>query len=133
MPIYDIFETEKEQAAPQIQPKSGLFSSVAARLFFFALLIGDLLWGCFSLAKIVIFATVNVLTLRKIGFIDRISKKSWLNLKRSSVCGISLIIAIFSPPLGLMIACTYFLMYDKMGIQEVVPGSLQDQFQEFMR
>jgi membrane protease YdiL (CAAX protease family) len=133
MPIYDIFETEKEQAPPQIRPKSGLFSSVAARLFFFVLFIANLLWGFFSLAKLLGFGLFDILFLRKIGWVDRICKKSWLNLKRSAVCGLSLLIALFSPSLGLMIACTYFLMYDKMGIQEVVPGSLQDQFQEFMR
>jgi len=32
-----------------------------------------------------------------------------------------------------MIACTYFMMYDKKGIQEVVPRSLQEQFQEFLK
>jgi hypothetical protein len=32
-----------------------------------------------------------------------------------------------------MIACTYFVMYDKEGIEEVVPASLQEQFKEFFQ
>jgi len=57
----------------------------------------------------------------------------WLNLKRAGICGVALVIALFSPSLGIMIACTYFLMYDKAGIQEVVPTSLQDQFKDFLK
>jgi len=29
-----------------------------------------------------------------------------------------------------MVACTYFLMYDKKGIDEVVPGPIRAQFKE---
>ena len=42
------------------------------------------------------------------------------------ILGFSLIVAIVSPALGTMFACTYFLMYDKKGIDEVVPSILQD-------
>ena len=40
-------------------------------------------------------------------------------------------VAIFSPSLGIMFSCTYFLMYDKAGIDEIVPSALQDQFKGF--
>ena len=52
-------------------------------------------------------------------------------MRRALVCGLSLLIAICSPAFGIMVACTYFLMYDKEGIEEVVPASLQDQFTSF--
>ena len=60
-------------------------------------------------------------------------KKQWIALRRAAVCGVALTVTLFSPALGIMIACTYFLMYDKTGIQEVVPTSLQQQFEEFLK
>jgi hypothetical protein len=54
--------------------------------------------------------------------------RSFLNLKRAIVSAIALLIAIFSPALGIMFSCMYFLMYDKNGVDEVVPASLRDQF-----
>ncbi|MBI3236532.1 MAG: hypothetical protein HYZ48_02320 [Chlamydiales bacterium] len=61
------------------------------------------------------------------------NQRMWLTVKRSLVCGLSLFITLFSPAFGIMIACTYFLMYDKTGIEEVVPASLQSQFKEFFK
>lgn len=137
MPIYDIFETkngEKEGAeAAATSFKDRFFSSLTARLLFFVLLIGDMLWGVYSFAMVVTTGLLDFLTAGKGAFLHRLYKKSWLGLKRSGVCGISLFIALFNPAFGIMIACTYFLMYDKSGIQEVVPKSLQDQFQEFLK
>lgn len=138
MPIYDIFETkEPEQLAspsePFNHPKDRFFSSLTARLLFFVLLLGDIAWGAYSLGKLLIFGPLHLLTFSRMPFLGRICGKSWTGLKRSGICGLSLLIALFSPALGIMIACTYFLMYDKMGIQEVVPRSLQDQFQEFLK
>jgi hypothetical protein len=133
MPIYDIFETEKEQAQPENRSRGSLFSSLAARLLFFVLLLGDIAWALYSLAMCLIFGPLNLLTFGKIAMLGRMQAKHWINLKRSGICGLSLVIALFSPALGIMIACTYFLMYDKNGIQEVVPRSLQDQFQDFLK
>jgi hypothetical protein len=59
--------------------------------------------------------------------------KACVSVRRAFVCGLSLIVALFSPAFGIMVACTYFLMYDKAGIEEVVPRSLQEQFKEFFR
>ena len=56
--------------------------------------------------------------------------KSWISLKRSFICGIALVLALLSPALGIMIACTYFLMYDKSGVEEVVPSALREQFKD---
>jgi hypothetical protein len=58
---------------------------------------------------------------------------SWLSLKRALVCGLSLFISLFSTGLGVMIACTYFVMYDKEGIEKCVPSSLQNHFQDFFK
>jgi len=143
MPIYDIFETKEAEtmsspeAAPEAEVltsrKDRFFSSLTARVLFFLLMIGDLGWCIYALAMVVLMAPLNLLTFGKVEFIRRLLRKNWIALKRAGVCGISLLIALFSPALGIMIACTYFLMYDKTGIQEVVPKSLQDQFQEFLK
>jgi hypothetical protein len=133
MPIYDIFDVEKskEEAPTPLPPLSlkrdRFFSSLAARLFFFILLVGDLFWLALSLLLFSINGIFSLLTFsRYVPF-----KRAYLSLKRATVCALSLMIALFSPAFGIMIACTYFLMYDKKGIEEVVPASLQDQFKEF--
>jgi hypothetical protein len=140
MPIYDIFATkEAEQTAevPELEAltsrKDRFFSSLTARVLFFLLLLGDVAWGFYAFLMVLTLAPLNLLTAGKIGFVQRLLAKNWIALKRAGVCGVSLFIALFSPALGIMIACTYFLMYDKNGIQEVVPKSLQDQFQEFLK
>lgn len=140
MPIYDIFETKEEestQALPEAEVlasgKDRFFSSLTARVLFFLLFIGDICWGIYSFCMLLMMGPLNLLTGKKIGFLNRFMQKRWISLKRSGICGVSLFISLFSPALGIMIACTYFMMYDKQGIQEVVPRSLQDQFQEFLR
>jgi hypothetical protein len=134
MPIYDIFETKESEAAQEEvlkTRKDRFFSSLTARILFFLLFLGDIGWALYSLALLMIVVPFNLLTFGRVG--HRLCKKRWIALKRSGICGVSLFIALFSPALGIMIACTYFLMYDKVGIQEVVPRSLQDQFQEFLK
>jgi hypothetical protein len=139
MAIFDIKEVKEEEVIEPMQPsvisdmpKDRFFSSMTARILFFLLLMGDLIWLTWSLAKMTIFVPLALITMGKVSFIKEQTKKGWLSLKRSGVCALSLIIALFSPALGIMVACTYFLMYDKSGIQDVVPRSLQDQFQEFI-
>ena len=125
MAIYDIFERGEEEAesVEQASGKDRLFSGLAARVLFFVLLLGDLAWSFWSVLMLILFLPFN----------KNRARKHWIALKRSGVCGISLLIALFSPAFGIMIACTYFMMYDKTGIQEVVPQSLHDQFQEFVK
>ena len=137
MPIYDIFATKESEQAAETQStvlssgKDRFFSSLTARTLFFLLLLGDLCWGAYSLLLILMAGPFHLLTGRKL--FNSLLRKKWISLKRSGICGVSLFIALFSPALGIMIACTYFMMYDKQGIQEVVPRSLQDQFQEFLK
>ena|SRR6185369_8802125 len=126
MPIYEMFAS-KEESPPPEKPRDRFFSSLTARMLFFVLLVADIGWFAWTLTKGVICLVFCFLPRGRSGL-----KNAKLSLKRASVCLISLVVALFSPPLGIMVACTYFLMYDKSGIREVVPRSLQDQFQEFI-
>ena len=111
--------------------KDRFFSSLAARLFFLLLFVVDILWGVYVILLSCLSLLLNAVTLGKVALFRRFLSKSFLSLKRFLVCGLSLFVALISPALGIMFACTYFLMYDKEGIEEVVPSSLQAQFKEF--
>ncbi|MCB1107241.1 MAG: hypothetical protein KDK76_04010 [Chlamydiia bacterium] len=151
MAIYDIFEHVERQKEmgekidlsthisdltlnDQVKPpdeKGSLFATIAASLFFFMLLITCVGWGILTLIFLVSAAPTHFLTFFKIYKLKTFISRRYLNLKRSAICFIALLVALFSPALGTMIACSYFLMYDKKGIKEVVPSILQDQFNEF--
>ena len=140
MPIYDIFDSkdippaaEAVSGEPQVSKKDRFFSSLTARLLFFVLLLADLVWFGYTVFLFVALFVGSFLTFFQVPAFQKILHKKWIALKRSSVCAIALLVSLFSPALGIMVACTYFLMYDKTGIQEVVPSSLQDQFQEFIK
>jgi len=135
--IYDIknysqTEQEEKQAAPEKASfKDKLFSTIAARLFFLLLLAADVFWGALSIAMLTIHLTFTLISGFKCSFFKKRLKKAALSLRRALVCFIALIVAIFSPALGIMFACSYFLMFDKNGIEEVVPASLREQFRGF--
>ena len=152
MPIYDIFdylpeqdELEKGRSAsvdsfPSLlseqrysgkEEKKDLFATIIARLFFFILFVVDVIWGIYTIGLFIISLSLNLLTGFKVYQLKRFFLRRYLNLKRVAIGGIALIVALFSPALGIMIACSYFLMYDKQGVQEIVPTFLQDQFEEF--
>jgi hypothetical protein len=154
MPIYDLSGIQKKQrldaedetvfAKPKQESmqfqgisqdgkRKGGLSSTIARLFFFALLILDVSWGCYSLLMLILSSLGAMLSFGRISFFLKLQSKSLLSIKRSFVCALSLMTAIFSPAFGIMIACTYFLMYDKSGIEEIVPESLQGQFRDFFQ
>lgn len=123
---------EPEQAEEMPGKARGrFFSSLASRLFFFLLLIADVLWTCYSLSLLVLSLVGSAVSLKKISYFRVLRERAWVSLRRSLVCGVSLLIALFHPAFGIMIACTYFLMYDKSGIEEVVPSSLQSQIKDF--
>ncbi len=153
MAIYDFSKAEKEELniphqrfeeqdfssasdlsdtfQPKVKTRDRLLSGFAARFFFLVLLVGDLVWICVALLRLVFSLTGRMVTGGKFSYFKTIGGKAWIALRRSLVCGVSLFLAIFSPAFGIMIACTYFLMYDKSGIDEVIPSSLQSQFKEF--
>jgi hypothetical protein len=146
MAIYDFSKAEKElpQRAQTVgegvlhetpapsSRRDQLFAATAARLFFLLLLVADVLWICFALAKLAFSMVGYSVTAGKVVYFKELSERAWVALRRSFVCGVSLMLALFSPAFGVMVACTYFLMYDKTGIEEVVPSSLQSQFKEFL-
>ena len=121
----------EEETLESPESKSRFFSSLAARLFFFMLFVADLAWSVYSVIIFAVSLSLCCLTLFRVPLLRRFHAGRYLSLKRSFVCGVSLLVALFSPALGTMFACTYFLMYDKKGIEEVVPSVLQDQFREF--
>jgi hypothetical protein len=114
-----------------VRTRDRFFSSFAARLFFLLLLSGNCLWICYAVIRLSLSLIGRLLTAGQANAFNSMGQKAWVSLRRSLVCGVSLFFALFSPSFGIMIACTYFLMYDKSGIEEVVPSSLQSQFKEF--
>lgn len=138
MPIYDIFDAKEglkssTSSSESVSKKERFFSSLTARLLFFLLLIGDLVWVVYAITLFICFFSLHLVTWFKTPLFSHLVRKQWLAIKRASICAIALFVSLFSPALGIMVACTYFLMYDKTGIQEVIPSSLQEQFQEFMK
>lgn len=124
--FYSRFETIRKQTD---QP--GLGSKISTRLFFVFLLSLNALWIAYAIIACLIYNILNVVFFARVAFLKAKGLKTWVNLKRSAVCFIALIIAIFNPALGIMFSCLYFMMYDKMGIEEIVPPSLREQFKEF--
>ena len=142
MAIYEFSNAEKNTVKTEVpleaepleaktSKRDRFVSSLTARLFFFLLLSGDILWTIYCLVVLVIGLIGMLATGGKRVAFKNVRDNALISLRRSLVCGVSLFIALFSPAFGIMIACTYFLMYDKSGIEEVVPSSLQTQFKEF--
>lgn len=144
MAIYQIFEEVKnetftetfEQHEPIKQKKEGsghLFSTLVTRFCFLLLLIADTVWIAYN-ALVLLLATLGLLlSAGKSAFFKRLLKKTTLHFRRSVTCGLALFVGLFSPPFGIMVACTYFLMYDKAGMEEVVPAPLQAQFKDIFK
>lgn len=140
MPIIDISEDKKmidsqEGMGEKTEEVSAFswesfFSSFAARLFFLLLLAFDALWFCYLVSKMVVYSLFQLCFLGASSTLQNKCIKNWVSIKRSLICALSLIVALFSPAFGIMIGCTYFLMYDKKGIEEVVPTSLRSQFKD---
>jgi predicted PurR-regulated permease PerM len=144
MAIYNISDLYEKEVAQKIlsssaseekapEKKDRLLSSIAARVFFGLLLIVDVLWGIFSIIRFFLYFILSMLFCFKNRFIQKQLAKAWLACKRAVVCAISLVVAIFSPALGILFSCMYFLMYDQAGVDEIVPASLKDQFKEFFQ
>ncbi|CAM0117620.1 hypothetical protein RSOCI_04665 [Rhabdochlamydiaceae symbiont of Dictyostelium giganteum] len=141
MTIYDISHSEESHESassePELpfssSPRERLFSSIATRVFFSLLFIADGFWVVFLFIKLFLLLPLSLITWGRSEKIQHHLSQSFISLRRAFVCGISLFIAFFSPTLGIMVACIYFLMHDKAGIDEVVPGSLKDQFQDFLK
>lgn len=146
MAIYNIFDhVEKDQITQTSSsidreeiPKEEryrldrFFSAVTARLFFIFLFFADILWGIYAIAVFSFFFLLNTITLFRSKKLILKLKSSFLSIKRFIICAFSLIIAIFSPSLGILFSCMYFMLYDRKGIEEVVPSSLREQFEDLI-
>jgi len=141
MAIFELFEEEQEEQgftetfdpSDSGEKKEGsghLFSTLMTRGCFFLLLLGSALWIAYSLLLFACSTLGYALTLGKVSLFAKGVKKFWLTLRRALVCTLSLFLGLFCPPFGIMVACTYFLMYDKAGMDEVVPASFQAQMKE---
>lgn len=144
MAIYQIYEEVKketftetfEHPEPTLQKNESrghLFSTIVTRFCFLLLLVADTLWIAYNILVLLLATTGLLLSAGKNSFFKRILNKSSLHFRRSVTCGLSLFIGLFSPPFGIMVACTYFLMYDKAGMEEVVPAPLQAQFKDIFK
>ena len=130
LPFTETFEFEEGM---QEKKKDSLLSSVLTRFFFFLLLAADLIWGAYALALALVSLLGMVMTVFRVKLFKSLFAKAFLMVKRCLICGLSLVVGFFSPAFGIMVACTYFLMYDKSGIEEVIPSSLQDQFKDIFK
>jgi len=144
MAIYQIFEEVKSEsfteAFDKIEPteekkggKSHFFSTFITRFCFLLLFAADTLWIAYNSILFLAALIGMLLTGGKNLFFKKIVSKSALHFRRSVTCGLALLIGLFSPPFGIMVACTYFLMYDKAGMDEVVPAPLQAQFKDIFK
>lgn len=144
MAIYQLFEDEKKESFTETfeqgeavlkkQEKGGhLFSTLITRFCFLLLLVADSAWLIYN-ALMLVFLSIGVAaTFGKVAIFKKMLIKSSLHFRRSLICALSLFIGLFSPPFGIMVACTYFLMYDKAGMEEVVPATLQAQFKDIFK
>lgn len=140
MAIYHFDKFKQEEiitGAPALEerPKqrSGLFASFITRLTFTFLLAADLIWLVYTIGQIIVVGALHCAFLGKKLRLHRAFSRAFLSLRRALVCAISLIIGLFCPSFGMMVACTYFMMYDKAGVEEVIPGPLQTQFRELFQ
>lgn len=146
MAIYNIFDhvekdqitetsssTEREEIPREERYRlDRFFSAITARLFFIFLFVADILWGIYAIAIFSFFFLLNTITLFRSKKLILKLKSSFLSIKRFIICAFSLIIAIFSPSLGILFSCMYFMLYDRKGIEEVVPSSLREQFEDLI-
>lgn len=143
MAIYELYEEEKKQSYTETfdkvdvdGDKSGrraLFSTLVTRFCFLLLLVADAAWLIYNIAMLTLSAIAYLVTGGKNEIVKRLLRRVRLHFCRSAVCALALLVGLFSPPFGIMIACTYFLMYDKAGMEEVVPATLQAQMKDIFR
>lgn len=120
----------EEESAPSPSFKDNLCSFLCVRLFFLVLLGCTIVWFAYALCKTAVYLLLQLCFWKSSAVINARLLKSWLSIKRSFICSVALMLGCLSPSLGIMIACAYFLMFDKSGVEEVVPASLREQFKD---
>ncbi|MES2200570.1 MAG: hypothetical protein V4489_10455 [Chlamydiota bacterium] len=135
MSIIDVFTEEKKESEVTVKSVTFLrsfFSFIYTRLCILFLLALDVIWFVFLLCKMTIYGCVQLVFMGSSTALRTRLVKSCASIKRSLVCGLCLLISLFSPALGIMFGCAYFLMYDKTGVEDVVPNVLREQFNELL-
>ncbi len=134
MSSIDVFAEKKESEAREesITFLRSFSSFMYTRLCILFLLGLDMIWLSFLLCKMTIYTFLQIVFIGTSSTLKIGLMKSFVSIRRSLVCGFCLLISFFSPALGIMVGCAYFLMYDKSGIEEVVPNVLKKQFGELL-
>lgn len=130
---FDIADQKKAlpvESAPKVRRWA---STLMTRLFFLLLLLADLLWATYTLVMLVAAGAISLVTGFKWNLSCQGVARYWLTFKRCLVCGLSLFVGIISPTFGIMIACTYFITYDKEGLDEIIPASFKQTFHPFLK
>lgn len=140
MAIYDLFEQQerldtfvKTEATPTEDKKSLFVSSLLTRGCFFLLWLASAAWIVYSTFFLLLSCIGFCASGGKLLLFRRGVKKFFLMFRRSVISWISLAMGLFCPPFGIMVACTYFLMYDKAGMDEVIPASFQAQVKDIFQ
>src|SRR5689334_23142393 len=103
MAFYDFSKTDKESAVaqttisecePTLKKRVQIFSSLATRLFFLLLLLADVLWIGYALIRMGIALIGIGVSGGKVGYFKTLAEKGWIYVRRSLVCGVSLLIAL---------------------------------------
>jgi hypothetical protein len=135
MSSIDVFAEEKKES--EVTEKSSTFfrsfySFMSTRFCVLFFLVLDVAWFIFSLSKMMLYTLLHVVFIGSSSVLKNSLIKSCTSTRRSLVCGLCLLLSLCSPALGVMVGCAYFLMYDKTGIEEIVPNTLKKQFKELL-
>ena len=129
-----VFELGREPSSLKGEGKRSIYltyhrliSSFSIRFFLLFLWLINFLWIIQSVCLSLLYLLAMLCSWRKRKIFREQSKKKGLALRRSIACAVALFLAFVNPSFGILVGCTYFLMYDKAGVEDVLPSSLQKQ------
>jgi len=124
----------KEEVSEGVSLKRDrVFNGVITRLLFLFLFVSDLIWGAYNLILCLVSLLGVLCTFNRVLLFSGMLARSYLNIKRFAVCLLALFVALFCPTFGIMIACSYFFLYDKSALEEIVPSAIKEQFQDLFQ
>ncbi len=135
MSSIDVCSEEKKKSEIVLKSTISLrsfFSYLYTRLCILCLLGLDAIWLVFLLGKVAVYGVLQIVCLGSSATLQAGLMKGCASIRRALVCGLCLLISLLSPALGIMVGCAYFLMYDKSGVEEIVPSILKKQFGELL-
>jgi len=132
MAIYELFPSNEEKPKQEkivFTPRNFSFSSsIVSRLFCLFLFAASVIWMTYAFLIFSISLLLNLLTVFFFPPLKKSLFQRLINVRRSLICIFCLLLAFFSPSFGMMVGCSYFLMHDKDGIDQVIPHSLRSHF-----